>query len=92
MILSNEPGLYLENRYGIRLENILLVEKDIKNEYGQFMRFETLTFVPFDIDAIDFSLLTEDEKQQLKQYHRQVYELVSPHLSNEEKDWLRAYL
>ena len=92
MILSNEPGIYLENCYGIRLENLLLVKKDIKNEYGQFLCFEPLTFVPFDMDAIDFSLLTEEEKCQLKQYHQEVYNLVSPALSEEEKRWLKLQI
>lgn len=92
MILSNEPGLYLENHYGIRLENTLLVCEDSKNEYGQFMCFETLTYVPFDLDAIDFSMLTEEELSQLKQYHQKIYDLVSPNLSEEEKNWLETFL
>lgn len=92
MILSDEPGLYIENRYGIRLENILYVQEDEKNEYGQFMRFDTLTYVPFDLDAIDFSLLTEVEKVQLKQYHQQVYDLVSPSLTEAERKWLKKHL
>lgn len=89
MILSDEPGLYIENSHGIRLENELLVCEDVKNEYGQFLTFEVLTLVPFDLDAIDASLLCEDEKESLNRYHQRVYESVSPYLNNEEKAWLR---
>lgn len=91
MILSDEPGVYIENSHGIRLENELLVTKDVENEYGQFMRFEVLTFVPFDLDAIDVSLLQEDEKEQLNAYHQQVYDMVSPYLNEDEKEWLKVY-
>ena len=91
MILSNEPGIYIENSYGIRLENELLVKKGAQNEYGQFMQFETITYVPFDLDAIEPSLLNEDEKAQLNAYHKQVYDIVAPHLSSEEREWLQKY-
>ena len=91
MILSNEPGLYIENSHGIRLENELLVCKDIQNEYGQFMHFEVITYVPFDLDAIDASIMRHDEKEQLNNYHKLVYDIVSPHLTEEERDWLKIY-
>lgn len=91
MVITDEPGIYIESSHGIRSENELLVRKDVKNEYGQFMRFEVLTFVPFDLDAIDVSLLREDEKAQLNAYHKQVYDIVSPHLSSEEREWLKVY-
>ena len=91
MILSDEPGLYIEHSHGIRLENELLVREGVRNEYGQFMHFEVLTYVPFDLDAIDASLLSFEEKVQLNQYHKMVYELVSPYLSKEENDWLTTY-
>lgn len=91
MILSDEPGIYIENSHGIRLENDLLVCKDIQNEYGQFMKFETLTLVPFDLDAIDASLLHENEKEMLNTYHQKVYEAISPHLNDAENEWLRQY-
>ena len=81
MIVTNEPGIYVEGSHGIRLENELLVRKGHKNEYGQFMHFEVLTLVPFDLDAIDASLLRDDEKAQLNAYHKLVFESVSP-LSN----------
>ena len=91
MVITDEPGIYIEDSHGIRLENELLVRKDVKNEYGQFMRFEILTFVPFDLDAIDASLLNGDEKVQLNAYHKQVYNIVAPHLSPEEREWLKEY-
>ncbi len=91
MILSDEPGLYMEGSHGIRLENELLVRKGVKNEYGQFMYFEVLTLVPFDLDAIDVSLLQEDEKAQLNAYHKHVYDVVAPYLNDDEKKWLQQY-
>lgn len=91
MVITNEPGIYIEGSHGIRLENELLVCKDTRNEYGQFMSFEVLTFVPFDLDAIDESLLCEDEKKQLNAYHQQVYDIVAPHLTAEEREWLKIY-
>lgn len=91
MVITDEPGIYIENSHGIRLENELLVRKDLNTEYGQFMKFEVLTFVPFDLDAIDSSLLRDDEKELLNNYHKQVYDIVSPHLNEEEKEWLKTY-
>lgn len=91
MILSDEPGLYIEDSHGIRLENELLIRKGVKNEYGQFMHFEVITYVPFDLDAIDVSLMREDEKELLNNYHQLVYDIVSPHLTDEEKQWLKIY-
>ncbi len=91
MVVTDEPGLYIEGSHGIRLENELLVQKDVQNEYGQFMHFEVLTFVPFDLDAIDPSLLREDEKAQLNAYHKQVFDTVSPYLTKEESAWLCRY-
>ena len=91
MVLSDEPGLYIENSHGIRLENELLVRKGIENEYGQFMYFDVLTFVPFDLDAIDASLMRADEKALLNAYHKRVYEIVAPHMNDDEKAWLKEY-
>lgn len=91
MVITNEPGIYIEGSHGIRLENELVVRKGTKNEYGQFMYFEPITFVPFDLDAIDVSLLSMKEKQLLNDYHRQVYEKISPYLTEEEKEWLKVY-
>ncbi len=91
MITTDEPGIYLEGEYGIRLENELLCQKDIKNEYGQFMSFRCLTLVPIDLDGIDPTLLSYDEKIALNDYHQKVYDTISPFLNNEEKEWLKKY-
>ena len=91
MILSNEPGIYIENSHGIRLENELLIREGVKNEYGQFLHFEVITYVPFDLDAIDASLMRDDEIEQLNQYHREVFDIVSPYLTEDEKNWLKYY-
>ena len=89
MITSNEPGVYVEGEFGIRHENEMVVVKGNKNFYGQFMHFETLTFVPFDRNGIDKSLLSEDELAWLNDYHASVYEKISPFLTNEEAEWLK---
>ncbi len=91
MITTNEPGIYLENKYGIRIENELLcVEKDT-NEFGEFLGFETITYAPIDLDAIDKKLLTTEEKKWLNQYHEKVYEIVEPYLTEDEREWLKEY-
>lgn len=89
MITSNEPGVYVEGEFGIRHENEMVVVKGNKNFYGQFMHFETLTFVPFDRKGIDKSLLSEDELAWLNDYHASIYEKISPFLTNEEAEWLK---
>ena len=89
MILSDEPGVYLENRYGIRLENLLLCRKAKKTDYGQFMTFDTLTMVPFDRNAIDPKQMTDEELGLLNRYHVRVCETLSPYLSEEENAWLQ---
>lgn len=91
MLVTDEPGIYIEDSHGIRLENELFVRKHTNNIYGQFMCFEVLTFVPFDLDAIEVSMLSEEEKQQLNAYHQQVYDIVSPHMTPEEQEWLKKY-
>ena len=91
MVLTNEPGVYVEGSHGIRLENELVVRKAEQTAFGQFLRFETITFSPFDTDAILPEQLTEGERAFLNDYHRQVFELISPHLDSSEQDWLREY-
>lgn len=91
MITTDEPGIYIEGKYGIRLENELVCRKGEKNEYGQFMYFENLTFVPFDLDAVDESQMNETEKGYLNAYHKAVYEKIAPHLTTEEAEWLKEY-
>ena len=89
MVITNEPGLYISGSHGIRLENELVVRKTVKNEYGQFMEFEVITYVPFDLEAIAFELLNEDDKYELNNYHKKVYEVISPYLEGEELVWLK---
>jgi Xaa-Pro aminopeptidase len=89
MLVTDEPGVYIEGKYGIRTENVLLVQKDFENSDGQFMKFEMLTFVPIDLELIDGNYLDEKTKDYLNEYHRQVYEKVSPYLEEEERNWLK---
>jgi Xaa-Pro aminopeptidase len=89
MIVSVEPGVYKVGSHGIRLENIVVVDEDIKNDSGQFMKFETLSFVPLDLEAIDVKLLSESERIWLNEYHKEVYSKLSPYLNEEEKSWLK---
>ncbi len=91
MITTDEPGVYLENEYGIRIENELVCMKDEKNEYGQFMRFENITYCPIDLDGIDPDELSRREKQQLNEYHHMVYEKLAPYMTEDEREWLKEY-
>lgn len=91
MVTTDEPGIYLEGQYGIRLENELICCKGEKNEFGQFMHFETITYVPMDLDAVDPALMNETEKKYLNAYHKCVYEKVAPLLTKEEAQWLKTY-
>ncbi len=90
MITTDEPGLYEEGRYGIRIENELLCVEDKKTPYGQFYRFDVLTAAPIDLDAVEGSMLTQYEKETLNAYHRWVYETLRPYLTNEESEWLKV--
>ena len=89
MITSDEPGYYVENQYGIRHENLLVCKKAEKTTFGQFMCFEHLTMVPFDLDAVVPELMTVQERALLNNYHTQVYKKISPYLEEEEKEWLK---
>ena len=91
MVITDEPGIYIEGSHGIRTENELVVRKGEETEYGQFMYFEPITYVPIDLDAINPDLLREDEKAWLNAYHKQVYDIIAPHLTKEEEEWLRIY-
>ncbi|MDP0494415.1 MAG: aminopeptidase P family protein [Fusobacterium sp. JB021] len=90
MVTTIEPGIYIDNSHGIRLENETLTTKSFKNEYGLFLEFKTLTFVPIDIDAIDPSFLNNDEIKWLNNYHKIVFEKISPFLNSEEIQWLKT--
>ncbi len=89
MITSDEPGIYLEGRFGIRLENLLVCARKRENTFGVFLGFEPLTMVPFDREAILGEMLSEKERNWLNTYHRKVFETLSPYLEEEERRWLR---
>ncbi len=88
MVISNEPAIYEEGRYGIRIENTILCKKWTENKFGEFYEFETLTFVPIETRCIDISLLGNEEKEWLNSYHSLVYTKLSPLLTEEERLWL----
>ena len=83
MILSNEPGYYLENNYGIRIENLIFINKSKKKLY-----FENLTLVPLDLDLVDFNLLDKREKEYIFYYHLNIYKKLSSRLNKKERRWL----
>lgn len=89
MVTSNEPGLYFAGAYGIRIENLIVCEQRCKNEYGTFLGFRDLTMCPYELDAVDPDLLTENERQLLNRYHAKVYENLAPLFTEEECAWLR---
>ncbi len=89
MITSDEPGYYVEGQYGIRHENLIVCKEAEETEFGQFLCFEHLTMVPFDLDGILPEQMGERERRLLNEYHAQVYEKIAPYLEPEEKDWLR---
>lgn len=91
MIVTNEPGAYIEGSHGIRIENELLVKEACETEHGQFLEFETITYAPIDLDGIVKTLLTKEEKQQLNEYHSEVYKKLSPYLNKKEKEFLKEY-
>lgn len=89
MVLSIEPGVYKAGSHGIRIENIVVIQEDIKTDSGQFMKFETLSFVPIDLKSIDVNLLSENERKWLNEYHNGVYNKLASYLNEEEKEWLK---
>ena len=91
MIVTNEPGAYIEGSHGIRIENELLVKEACETEHGKFLEFETITYAPIDLDGIIKTLLTKEEKQQLNEYHSEVYKKLSPYLNKKEKEFLKEY-
>jgi Xaa-Pro aminopeptidase len=89
MLISDEPALYRENEYGIRTENLLLCCEDIITEYGKFLKFDTLSLCYIDQNLIDFVLLGRENTEWLNNYHKKVFDKLSPHLSLKEKNWLK---
>jgi Xaa-Pro aminopeptidase len=88
MVTSNEPGLYRTGKYGIRIENLLLTVHDQTTEFGDFLKFETLTLFPYDLKLIDRAMLDEVEVQQINDYHDMVRERLLPLLTPEQAAWL----
>lgn len=90
-VISIEPGIYIEGKFGIRLENLIVVREKDETDYGKFMYLEPLTLVPFDLDAVDFKLLNSDEIEYLNEYNKKIFETISPFLSKEEIEFLKKY-
>lgn len=89
MVVTIEPGVYKEGKHGIRIENDVVVRKDIETESGQFMKFETISYCPIDLKGIDLELLDESERKWLNNYHKEVYENLFPYINDDEKEWLK---
>lgn len=89
MITTDEPGIYIEGKYGIRIENELLCVEAQDNSFGKFYKFEIITFCPIDTKAIDTTMLSNEEREWLNEYHKNVFNKLSPYLTKEEKDWLK---
>lgn len=88
MITTNEPGVYIEGSHGIRIENELLTVADKANEYGEFLKFETLTVVPIDMDLVVLEQMSEREKELLNKYQKMVYDTICSYLNEDEQSWL----
>ena len=89
MVLSNEPGVYIEGSHGIRTENIMVTKNGEKNGDGQFMYFESLTFAPIDLDLIDTSIMERKDIENLNRYHKEVYDKIAPLMNEDEAAWLK---
>ena len=89
MIITIEPGIYREGKHGVRTENMVVVTGDEKTEFGQFMKFETLTLCPISLKGINGDMLTAEEKKWLNGYHQRVFETLSPYLDIDEAEWLK---
>ena len=89
MTVTDEPGIYLEGQFGVRIENLLLIQPYRETDFGRFLQFETLTLCPIDTTPIDASLLTKEEKEWLNDYHQMVYDRLSPYLDEADRQWLR---
>ena len=90
MTVTDEPGLYLQDRFGVRTENMLMVKDYMETEFGRFLEFEPLTLCPIDKTPIIVQMLTGEERAWLDDYHRRVYERLSPHLLPDERQWLES--
>ena len=89
MTVTDEPGIYLPDRFGVRIENTMIVEEYKTTEFGEFLQFDALTLCPIDTAPIDVSMLSDEEVEWLNCYHRRVYDAIAPHVSMDEREWLR---
>lgn len=89
MVVTIEPGVYKTGSHGIRIENVFVIQKDIATDSGQFMNFQCLSFVPIDLRGLDIEILSQKEIKWLNDYHQEVFQALSPHLDEDEKEWLR---
>ena len=89
MTVTDEPGIYLPDRFGVRIENTMIVEKYKTTEFGEFLQFDALTLCPIDTAPIDVSMLSDEEVEWLNGYHRRVYDAIAPLVSMDEREWLR---
>lgn len=88
MTITDEPGIYLADEFGVRIENTLLVTNYLQTDFGKFLQMEPLTLCPIDTAPIEMELLTPEEKSWLNDYHRMVFEKLSPWLEEDDKNWL----
>ena len=89
MVTSDEPGVYVDGKYGIRIENEIVCVRDYENEYGTFLKFKMLTCAPIDLEAVDVSYLNEKDTERINNYHSWVYEQLSPYMCGEELEKLK---
>jgi Xaa-Pro aminopeptidase len=89
MVTSNEPGVYFEGKYGFRIENIVIAIPVETTDFGEFFGFKTVTLCPIDLELVETSLLSSEEKTWLNKYHQIVYTTLKPFLAQEEKKWLQ---
>ena len=89
MLTSDEPGLYIEGEYGIRIENDILCTERFTNEYGRFLGFESMTLVPIDLSPVLWKDMSKEEIRWLNEYHQKVYEALSPYLKGDDLEYLK---
>ena len=88
--MSDEPGIYIEKSHGIRIENILEIVKESEGDFGKFLGFRSLTYAPIDLEGIDVSYMRDDDIKALNDYHKAVYEKISPFIKDKDiSEWLK---
>ena len=88
MTVTDEPGIYLAGKFGVRIENTLYIKPYMETDFGKLLQFESLTLAPIDTTPIDFNMLSTEEIEWLNQYHATVFEKLAPYLNEEERAWL----